>query len=230
MDEKKKINWNMHWNKDSKKGDKKRSAVRETIEAIVVAFVLALLIRTFVVQAFKIPSGSMLPTLQIGDHILVNKFIYWFTDPKRKDIIVFKYPRDKKRDFIKRLVGLPGETVEIKDQKLYINGKLMDEPYAYHSRHVPPTEQIYPRDNFGPIKVPLDSVFVMGDNRESSQDSRYWGTLKKDLIKGEAFVIYWSIKPYQTYGRKTFFLKRWYNYLASFKDRIRWERLGMVLR
>src|SRR4030066_2083770 len=111
---------------------KRKSQLRETIEAIVVAFAIALVIRTFVVQAFKIPSGSMIPTLQIGDHILVNKFIYRFTDVKRGDIIVFKFPKDESRDFIKRVVGLPGDKVEIKDKQMYINDKEAEEPYAFH--------------------------------------------------------------------------------------------------
>jgi signal peptidase I len=211
--------------------NKKRSIageIWEYIKAFAVAIVLALIIRTFVVQAFKIPSGSMIPSLQIGDHILVNKFIYWFTEPQRGDIIVFKYPRDKRRDFIKRVVGLPGETIRITERQVYINDKPLTETYAYHQQQVPPGEYISPRDNFGPLKIPLDSVFVMGDNRDSSMDSRYWGPLKKNLIRGEAFLIYWSIKPYP--NPWSFIFSHPLNYLTSFRNRIRWQRLVMVIR
>ncbi len=179
----------------------KKSFWRENIEAILIAVVLALFIRTFVVQAFKIPSGSMLETLQIGDHILVNKFIYGthipFTDlvilpvrePERGDIVVFKYPMDEKRDFIKRLIGLPGDTIEIKNKIVYVNGKRLKDPYVSHrnSRIIPG-----PRDNFGPVTVPKDSYFMMGDNRDGSFDSRFWGYVKKKELLGKAMIIYWS--------------------------------------
>jgi len=207
----------------------KKSVIREYVEAIVIAIALALVIRTFIVQAFKIPSGSMIPTLQIGDHILVNKFIYWFSEPKRGDIIVFKYPRDMSRDFIKRVIGLPGETIQIKDQKVYINGKLLPEPYVIHSEKISPASYTSPRDNLGPLRIPDDSLFVMGDNRDSSMDSRYWGTLKKELILGKAFIIYWSIKPTPPYKTQASFFNHFLHYLISFKDRIRWERLGKLL-
>lgn len=171
---------------------KKKSIYREYAEAIVIAVVLALIIRTFVVQAFKIPSGSMIPTLQIGDHILVNKFIYRFEKPERGDIIVFKYPKDPSRDFIKRLIGQPGDALEIRDKRVYVNGNPLIEPYTIHenndvSLYIPPN-----RDNFGPITIPEGYFFVMGDNRDCSLDSRFWGLLKEDLIKGKAFIIYWS--------------------------------------
>ena len=186
--------------------------VREYVEAIAIALVLALTIRTFVVQAFKIPSGSMENTLLVGDHILVNKFSYGihipnevlftsiklFPDyrlfpktPERGDIIVFKYPKDEQRDFIKRVIGLPGDKLEIRRQKVYINDEpLRDEGYAIH--HEPPAESLYPRDDFGPIRVPEGNLFVMGDNRENSQDSRYWGFLDANNIRGKALLIYWS--------------------------------------
>jgi signal peptidase I len=171
---------------------KRKSIYREYAEAIVIAVVLALIIRTFVVQAFKIPSGSMIPTLQIGDHILVNKFIYRFEKPERGDIIVFKYPKDPSRDFIKRLIGQPGDVLEIRDKRVYINGNPLTEPYTIHesndvSLYIPPN-----RDNFGPLTIPPGYFFVMGDNRDCSLDSRFWGLLDKDLIKGKAFIIYWS--------------------------------------
>jgi signal peptidase I len=183
---------------------KRKSRVREYAEALVVAILLALFIRTFVVQAFKIPSGSMIPTLTIGDHILVNKFIYGtkipFTDvvlipfktPQRGDIIVFKYPQDEKKDFIKRVVGLPGDKLEVREKTVYVNGKPLNESYAYYAdpEIFPGGEQ--PRDNLGPMIIPKDSYFVMGDNRDHSLDSRYWGFVDLNKIKGRAFLIYWS--------------------------------------
>jgi signal peptidase I len=179
-----------------------RGSWKENFEAILIAVILALFIRTFVVQAFKIPSGSMLETLQIGDHILVNKFIYGthipFTDisilpvrtPERGDIIVFKYPVDENRDFIKRVIGVPGDTIEIKDKMVYVNGnELSDDGYVVHR-----DETIIPgqRDNLGPVTIPEDSYFVMGDNRDGSYDSRFWGYVKKEEILGKALIIYWS--------------------------------------
>lgn len=183
---------------------KKKHIIREYIESILIAVIMALIIKAFIVQAFKIPSGSMIPTLMIGDHILVNKFIYGvkipFTDkiiipfknPKYGDIIVFKFPEDEKKDFIKRVVGLPGDKLEIKDKKIYINGKFVDEQFAAHSDPMLYPSAIQPRDNLGPITVPEDSYFVMGDNRDFSLDSRYWGFVKLNKIRGKAFIIYWS--------------------------------------
>ena len=172
---------------------RKKSVLREYTEAILVAVLLALLIRTFVVQAFKIPSGSMIPTLLVGDHILVNKFIYRFTDPKRGDVIVFKFPVDESRDFIKRIIAVGGDTVQVKDNRVWLNGKLIDEPYVLPGsfRNTPPTHcgYLYGCD---PLMVPAGSYFVMGDNRDNSQDSRYWGFVKREKIRGKAFLIYWS--------------------------------------
>jgi signal peptidase I len=181
---------------------KKKSALREWIESILVAVLLAMFIRTFVVQAFKIPTGSMRPTLKEGDRILVNKFIYGaripFTkirlpklrDPKRLDVIVFVYPEDKKRDFIKRLIAKGGETVEIINGDIYIDGKLVDDPiirkFYYYNRG------IYGEEG-KKIKVPKDSYFVLGDNSASSKDSRYWGFVSRDLLIGKAILIYWPL-------------------------------------
>ncbi len=186
------------------KDRKKKSAIREWIEAIVIAVILALFVRSFVVQAFKIPSGSMEPTLLIGDHILVNKFIYGVRlpivnkviipvkHPHRGDVIVFIYPEDHTKDFIKRVIGLPGETIEIRDNKVYINGKRYPDPHGYFSKK--PAMSIYYNSlaNFGPVTVPKDSYFVMGDNRDHSLDSRAWGFVPFSLVKGKAFLIYWS--------------------------------------
>lgn len=146
-------------------------------------------VRTFYVQAFKIPSGSMIPTLLVGDHILVNKLIYYFEDPQRGDVIVFKYPWDESRDFIRRIIAVSGEEIAIKDRTVFINGRPLDEPYAIYSDSRPPGGQGY---EYGPVVLPAGSYFVMGDNRDNSQDSRFWGFLKRDKIHGKAFLIYWS--------------------------------------
>jgi signal peptidase I len=183
---------------------KKKHLVREYAESIIIAVVLALFIRTFVVQAFKIPSGSMEDTLQVGDHLLVNKFIFGTTipftnkqffalrNPHQGDVIVFEYPEDPSKDFIKRIVGVPGDVVQGINKHVYVNGKLYQNPHEVHKEtDLIPKDQ-NPRDTFGPIKVPEDSYFVMGDNRDRSYDSRFWGFVKKEKIKGLAFIKYWS--------------------------------------
>lgn len=183
---------------------RKKGVVRETVEAIVIAIILALFIRTFIVQAFKIPSGSMEPTLLIGDHLLVNKFIYGihipFTDirlfplrePQRGDVIVFKFPKDRSKDYIKRVIAVGGDVVEIRNKKVYVNGRPLNEPYAYYADDTILAGSADPRDNFGPVTVPKDSFFVMGDNRDRSYDSRYWGFVNIKDVEGKAFIIYWS--------------------------------------
>lgn len=187
-----------------------KSVVRQYAEAIIIAIILALVIRSFVIQAFKIPSGSMLQTLQVGDHILVNKFLYWFTDPQHGDIIVFKYPQDEGRDFIKRVVALPGEKVEIRGKQVYINDKPLTESYAVHLDPAILEHPSSPRDSFGPIVVAPGQLFMMGDNRDYSMDSRFWGFLDVKKVKGKAFIVYWS------WDRERF--------------RPRWSRIGMVVR
>jgi signal peptidase I len=179
----------------------KKSVLREYAESIIIALILALAIRTFIVQPFKIPSGSMEETLVIGDHLLVSKFIYGikipftnkrvlkFRDPKRGDVIVFEYPADTSKDFIKRVIGVPGDIVEAKNKKVYINGKLYENS---HEVHKDKDIMVDSRDNFGPVRVPDRSYFVMGDNRDRSYDSRFWGFVKDDRIKGHAFIKYWS--------------------------------------
>ncbi len=188
---------------------KNKSAFRETVEAVVFAFIIALVIRTFVIQAFKIPSGSMIPTLLVGDHLLVNKFLLGtpvdvpFTninlfhmpglrDPQRGDVIVFKYPEDPTRDFIKRVIGVGGDTVESRNKVIYVNGRKLVEPYVQHVDSSIKPGGTDPRDNFGPITVPKGDVFVMGDNRDESYDSRYWGFVDDNQIVGKAIIIYWS--------------------------------------
>ncbi len=200
----------------------KRGHLRENIEAILVAILIALFIRTFVVQAFKIPSGSMKQTLQIGDHILVNKFIfgvkvpYWnktiipFKSPQRGDIIVFKYPVDPNKDFIKRVIGVGGDVVESRNKQLYVNHKLANHDFSVHTDPHIISGSNKPRDNFGPITVPDNALFVMGDNRDESFDSRFWGFVDLKAVNGKAFMIYWSWDR-QNFG-------------------VRWNRLGQLLR
>ncbi len=185
----------------------KKSTAREYFESILIAVILALFARTFVVQAFKIPTGSMEPNLLIGDHLLVNKFVTAPTmfgferallptrEVRRGDIIVFKYPEEPERDFIKRVIGLPGETLELTNKQVHINGEPIDEPYA-HFMQPPSTDGTAqpwdPRHTFGPVTVPDGHYFMMGDNRDNSQDSRFWGFMPASFVKGRAMVIYWS--------------------------------------
>jgi signal peptidase I len=179
---------------------KKKHIVREYAESLFIAFILAMFIRTFFVQAFKIPTGSMRPTLMEGDRILVNKLIYGpaipFTkfrlpairQPKRGEVIVFIYPEDPQKDFIKRVVGLGGESVKISNGNIYIDGRLLEEPQIFKERYY------FNRGKYGleeKILVPEDSLFVLGDNSQSSRDSRYWGFLPRRYLIGKAFFIYW---------------------------------------
>jgi len=190
----------------------RESLFREYVEALLIAIVFAIFARTFVVQAFKIPSESMEPNLLVGDHILVNKFVYGPTiypweerllpmrGPRRGDVVVFKFPQDVSRDFIKRCVGLAGDEVEIEDKQLLINGAEVDETgYAhfrdentYRSRFV--EERWRLRDNFSPYEVPPASYFCLGDNRDFSNDSRYWGPVPAANVKGRAVLVYWSFE------------------------------------
>ena len=200
---------------------KKKSRLRENVEAILLAILLALFIRTFIVQAFKIPSGSMEDTLLIGDHILVSKFSYGirmpFSNqtlipvdvPERGDIVVFKFPGDPSVDYIKRVVGIPGDVVEVRGKQVFINGKAENAPYAVHKDAYTIRGRYPPRDNLGPVTVPPDSLFVMGDNRDNSNDSRFWGVVDYEELRGKAFMIYWS----------------W----DSEDFNVRWERLGDIL-
>lgn len=208
---------------------KAKSTFREYAEAIVIAVLLALIIRTFVVQAFKIPSGSMKTTLLVGDHILVNKFIYGikipyinkeiisFGAPHRGDIVVFRYPVDPTKDFIKRVIGLPGDTVRIQDKKVYVNDKQLVEPYVTHSDPRIQPAGVSPRDNLPALVVPPNSLFVMGDNRDESYDSRYWKFVDISELKGKAFIIYLSWNDEGSLS------------VDSSKSYIRWDRIGRVL-
>ena len=201
---------------------KRKGVIRENLEIIIIAVILAMFIRTFVVQAFKIPSGSMKDTLLVGDHLLVNKFIYGvkipFTDgktlipvsePERGDIVVFKYPQNPEKDYIKRVIGIEGDVVKIVDKKLYVNGEPVNHDYARYTDDTVYPAWRNPRDNLGPVTVPKDSLFVMGDNRDNSHDSRFWGFVNLNDVKGEAFIIYWS------WDRDSF--------------DVRWSRIGDLL-
>lgn len=213
----------------SSKNTTTKSTLREYIEAIAIALVLALFIRTFVVQAFKIPSGSMLPTLLIGDHLLVNKFIYGVKEPfsgkilipvkepHQNDVIVFRFPQNPKIDYIKRVIAVGGDSIEERDKVLYINGKRFDDKYGVHRDDTILGPASGPRDNFGPITVPEGKVFVMGDNRDNSFDSRFWGFVDYRAILGKALILYWSWDVKEP----LFSLDR----LQS----IRWSRIGDII-
>src|SRR5437660_6519430 len=229
----------------------KKSTAREYFESIVIAVILALFIRTFVVQAFKIPTGSMEENLLIGDHLLVNKFIFGATESRlerallpvteieRGDVIVFKYPEEPDRDFIKRVIGLPGETVEVREKKVLVDGQPLDEPYAHYLLPVSTPSEFHEvtsydvRDRYGPVTVPADHYFVMGDNRDNSQDSRYWGFLPRDFVKGKALVIYWSYEAeredYQDEGTGAT-IKGLVSGFAHFFTRTRWDRMFHQIR
>jgi signal peptidase I len=183
---------------------KPKSKLREYIEAILLAIVIAFFIRTFVIQAYKIPSGSMKPTLLIGDHILVSKFNYGIRlplvrstlipigTPKRGDIVVFIYPEDRSKDFIKRLIGLPGDKIEIRNKNILLNGLPWSDTRGVYVDTLIIPGSVQPRDNFGPVTVPEGSLFVMGDNRDESYDSRFWGFVPMKDVLGKALIIYWS--------------------------------------
>ena len=220
-----------------------KSTVREYFESIVIAVILALFVRTWVVQAFKIPTGSMENNLLIGDHLLVNKFVFGPTatslerallpvrDIRRGDVVVFKYPDEPERDFIKRVIGLPGETLELKSKKVYVNGQALDEPYVHFLEPASSAQEVTSfdvRERYGPVRVPDGHFFVMGDNRDNSQDSRYWGFLPRHYIKGRALMIYWSYES----GREDYLdeglgatVKRLFSVVTHFFTKTRWERL-----
>jgi len=201
---------------------KEKSKIREFIEGIIAAVLIALLITTFIVKMYKIPSRSMVPTLLVGDQLVVNKFIYGIkipyfrntilpiTDPQRGDIVVFIYPQDRSLDFIKRVIGIGGDTIEIQDKKIFINGKLFTDNVGIYSDKMIYPRPLQPRDNFGPVTVPNGSLFVMGDNRDESMDSRFWGFVDLKDVQGKAFMLYWSWNPDE--------------------NNIRWQRLGNLLK
>ncbi|MBM4276136.1 MAG: signal peptidase I [Deltaproteobacteria bacterium] len=225
----------------------RKSLFREYGEALVIALVLALIIRAFLVQAFSIPSGSMQPTLLIGDYLLVNKFSYGIRNPfsnkvlipinqpQRGDVVVFIFPQDPSKDYIKRVVGLPGDQVQVINKKVYVNSQLVETPYAvYADQTMIPAGQST-RDNFGPVVVPRYSYFVMGDNRDQSYDSRFWGFVPDDALRGKAIIIYFS---WEGHPGSTFFP----SLLAGFKGliskyswnsqsfQVRWSRIGKLIK
>jgi signal peptidase I len=226
-----------------------KSTLREYFESICVAVILALFVRTFVFQAFKIPTGSMEENLLVGDHLIVNKMLYAPTatglekklapvrDVKRGDVVVFKFPNEPERDFIKRVVALPGERIRIENKKVYIDGNPLDEPYAHFLSDPGTDENVYadPRgDDMHEIVVPDGHYFVMGDNRDNSHDSRFWGTLPGKLLKGRALMIYWSYDAPD--GREAYFKEGWervkevLSVIPYFVSNTRWNRFFHLVR
>jgi signal peptidase I len=204
----------------------KKKFVKDYLEPIILAVLIALFIRAFVVQAFKIPSSSMEPTLLVGDYLMVNKFIcgiripytdvkfFQFKKPQRGDVIVFIFPLDPSKDFIKRVIGTEGEKVEIIHNRIYINDKLIDDPWGRFVTNDFPGSYLQRMENFGPVVVPKDSLFVLGDNRDNSEDSRFWGFLNVNAVLGRAFIIYFS----------------WDRNTESLFDKVRWSRIGKLIR
>ena len=215
-------------------GKRRKSVFREYAETIVIVVAAVLFLRAFVVHAYNIPSGSMMPTLAVGDRILVNKLSYglrlpdlnWlpFTGcvdlsrgthvlewdvPERGDVVVFVYPQDRCRDFVKRVVGVPGDEVHIRDKKVLINGKAVEDVHAHFKDRGTTLGVGHVRDNLGPFKVPAGHLFVMGDNRDRSLDSRFWGFVPIRDVRGRAVVRYWS----------------W----DSENSRLRWRRIGRLI-
>lgn len=180
------------------------------VASLIIQPTIGHLIKHNIIQAYKIPSGAMIPTLLIGDHILVDKLIYKDNEPQRGDIIVFPYPKDPSKDFVKRLVGLEGDIIEIRDKQLYINKELYVESYTINNDPKTIPESQFPRDFFGPITIPQNSLFVMGDNRDNSHDSRFWGFVDKNSVKGRVNSLYWS------WNKEEF--------------RVRWKRIGKTVK
>ena len=227
----------------------KKSTAREYYEALLIAVIFVNFARIFAFQAFKIPTGSMEDNLKIGDHIIVNKFVYGpelhgplgelfpLREVRRGDIIVFRYPLQPDTDFVKRVIGMPGDTVEVRDKKVAVNGIVLDEPYVIHE-----DPQIYPlqpalpepyrsRDQFGPFTVPEGQYFAMGDNRDRSSDSRYWGTVPRSMIKGRAFMVYWSFEgsPPSPDAPTSARIKELAGVVVHFFTKSRWERTFFIV-
>lgn len=226
----------------------KKSAWRDNFETLLIALIFLNFARIFVFQSFKIPTGSMIDNLLVGDHLFVNKFVFgnggpeWVQnilphrDVQRGDIVVFRYPVNPTVDYVKRVVGLPGETVDIRNKQVYINGRMLDEPYVlFKDSQVFPEAPSLPepyrsRDQFGPYQVPEGSYFVMGDNRDESYDSRYWFYLKRELIKGRPFMVYWSFdsdRPYDPSVGGT--ARGLLDVVLHFFTRTRWDRTFFIV-
>ncbi|MFH2036974.1 MAG: signal peptidase I [Candidatus Zixiibacteriota bacterium] len=218
-------------------------SIWENVKSILIAVILAIIIKTSVVEAYKIPSASMEDTLLIGDFLIANKFIYgaripivnWqlpgFTDPKQGDVVIFKWPGDKQTNYIKRCVAAPGQTVELKDEKLYVDGVLYADSAFVKYDNIPGHNV---RHSYGPYKVPQDYYFMMGDNRDNSSDSRYWGPVHKDLILGEALFIHWSWLPDndspEVAVADPLSVPRLFLYnIVHFPERVRWSRLFNII-
>lgn len=232
--------------KESKK-KRDKSVFREYFELIAETAVFVFFVMTFVVQAFQIPTGSMEPTLLVGDFLLVNKLVYANTlspieekilprrNIRRQDIVVFKNPNNLSEDYVKRAIGLPGEKLEIKNKQVYINDKPIEEKYKVHSdSHVIAKNDTYNygesiRDNFGPVVVPPGHLFAMGDNRDNSLDSRYWGFVPFSYIKGRPWLIYFSYKAEHDAYKKTSLSDR-LKKLVSFLPKARWGRMLKFIR
>jgi len=223
----------------------RKSVAREYLEALVVAVILALFVRTFAIQAFKIPTSSMEPNLLIGDHLFVNRLMYAPSsgaledallakrDVRRGDVVVFRFPGNPDKDYVKRVVGLPGETVEVRERTVLIDGAPLDESAYVHFQGAGPEDPEFglraTRRPWGPEKVPAGQLFVLGDNRDNSNDSRYWGFLPRELVKGRALVVYWSYEATrEEYRRER--ATDWLRDLASAPFRTRWDRFFHVIR
>lgn len=214
----------------------------EWVRSVALALVLFLVVRAFVVEAFKIPTGSMENNLLIGDHLVVNKFLFAsagfervllpIRDVRRGEVLVFKSPEDPERDFIKRVIGLPGETLELRNKQVYINGEPLEEPYVHFM--LPPRRDgertsFDVRENYGPVTIPDGHYFAMGDNRDNSQDSRYWGFLPGHYIKGRALFVYWSFESDAAdYERSAG--EQLTSVLTGFFTKTRWGRIGHQIR
>jgi signal peptidase I len=225
----------------------KKSTFREYYEALLIAVIFVNFARIFVFQAFKIPTGSMEDNLKVGDHIIVNKFIYGppggfanllpLRDIKRGDIIVFRFPLQPETDYVKRVIGMPGDLVEVHDKVVSVNGKPLTEPYTIHDDPtIFPAQPTLPepyrsRDQFGPYKVADGTYFAMGDNRDRSSDSRYWGTVPRTMIKGRAFMVYWSFKapPPPQDAPTSSRVKELANVVWHFFPWTRWDRTFFIV-
>jgi signal peptidase I len=205
--------------------EKRKSKTREYIESLLIAAVIAFLVRSFFVQAFKIPSSSMEPTLLVGDHLLVNRLSYVvkipFTDivilnlgnPKRGDVIVFRYPADRSKDFIKRVIAVEGDRIEVRGKEIFVNDKKIADPWAHFTDGEIVPGFLSPKDNMGPVKVPKNSYFVMGDNRDRSLDSRFWGFVDHNDLVGRALILYFS----------------WDSRTDDPLHYVRWSRIGSLI-